>query len=96
MKHKIVAIEQKEIPFQSKRITAVLVQDENGRENVYVPLRPLVEGMGLTWQSQYNRIKRSSILDKSTISVSVMNTEKGRGKGRRNMLCLPISKLNGC
>lgn len=33
-------------------ITAVMVQDADGRENVYIPLGPLVEELGLTWASQ--------------------------------------------
>lgn len=89
------SIEQKQIEFQDGQITAVLVQDKNGRENVYVPLKPLVEGMGLDWSGQSQRIKRNPILNESVLSVVIMPTEKGRGKGARKMLCLSISKLNG-
>ena len=87
-------IEQKEIDFQGRKIIAVMVQDENGRENVYVPLKPLVEGMGLNWRSQSNRIRRNPVLSEACCSVVVTTTEPNRTR-RINMLCIPISKLNG-
>ncbi|MEM7335619.1 MAG: phage antirepressor N-terminal domain-containing protein [Chloroflexota bacterium] len=88
-------IEQKDIQFLDRQVTAVMVQDENGRENVYIPLRPLVEGMGLNWSSQYKRIKKNPVLNDVCISVSLSETEIGRGKGARKVLAIPISKLNG-
>ncbi len=89
------AIEQKRVLFQEREITAVLVQDENGRENVFVPLRPLVEGMGLDWSAQRKRIKKNPVLNEVCHSVAVTATEKGVGKGGRTVLCIPISHLNG-
>ncbi|MEM7333575.1 MAG: phage antirepressor N-terminal domain-containing protein [Chloroflexota bacterium] len=88
-------IEQKQVLFQGRKITAVLVQDKNGRENVYVPLRPLVQGMGLDWSAQRKRIKKNPVLSDVCISVAVTATETGRGKGSRNILSIPISHLNG-
>ena len=89
----LTPIEQKQIAFQDGKVTAVMVQDENGRENVYIPLRPLVEGMGLRWQAQYNRIKRNPVLNDACMIVSVTDTNpKG---GNPNKLCIPISHLNG-
>ena len=86
---KVKSIEQKGIVFQDREITAVMVQDENGRENVYVPLRPLVEGMGLAWSGQYERIKKNPVLNDVCTSVRVTRTQG------RNMLSIPISHLNG-
>ncbi|MEM7336327.1 MAG: phage antirepressor N-terminal domain-containing protein [Chloroflexota bacterium] len=83
------SIQQKQIEFQDEQITAVMVQDENGRENVYVPLRPLVEGMGLDWSAQYRRIKKNIVLREVCTSVVVTTTQA------RETLCIPISHLNG-
>lgn len=91
-------IEQKEVPFQDRMVTAVMVQDEDGRENVYVPMRPLVEGIGLTWSSQYMRINRNPSLSKVTRSVLIMRTDIPEGSSTpktSQMLCLPLSHLNG-
>lgn len=91
----LTPIEQKEIEFHGREITAILVEDEDGRENIYVPLRPLVEGMGLDWSGQFRRVKENQVLNEVCISVGVTPTEIGRGKGMREMLSIPISHLNG-
>ena len=88
-------IQQKQIDFQDGKVTAVMVQDENGRENVYIPLRPLVEGMGLDWSSQRRRINRNPVLSEACISVAVTTTQTGRGSGSKKTLSIPISHLNG-
>lgn len=93
MSKELKPIEQKEIEFQGEHITAVLVEDTDGRENVYVPLRPLVESMGLNWSGQRQRIKRNPVLDKVCRFVVVTHTNsKG---GNPNKLAIPISHLNG-
>ena len=94
MSKDLTVIEQKEIEFQENEVTAVMVQDADGRENVYVPLRPLVEGMGLNWSGQYQRIKKNTVLNKVCRSVGVTQTEPNRTRTIK-MLTIPISHLNG-
>ena len=89
-KNTLIPIEQKQIPFQGGEVTAVLVQGENGRENVYVFLKPLVESLGLDWRSQRKRIRRNPVLN-DFCSVVMMTTERGK----RSTTALPLSKLNG-
>jgi hypothetical protein len=57
----------------------------------YVPLRPIVDNLGLTWGSQYNRTKRDEVLDARTQLVSVTAAD---GKARE-MLALPLDLLPG-
>lgn len=57
----------------------------------YVALKPLVENIGLQWEAQYKRLQRNPVL-KSTMSVMDMVAEDGK---TREMLCLPLSMLNG-
>jgi len=57
----------------------------------YVALKPLVENIGLQWEAQYKRLQRNPVL-KSTMSVMDMVAEDGK---QREMLCLPLSMLNG-
>ena len=87
-------IEQKQIAFQGSQVTAVMVQDENGRENVYIPLKHLVEGMGLNWSAQRKRINRNPVLTNVCTNVVVTTTEQNRSRNIE-MLCIPISHLNG-
>ena len=90
----LIPVEQKQIEFQGSEITAVLVQDENGRENIYIPLKPLVEGMGLNWSGQRQRIQKNLVLSEVCRSVGVTHSEPNRTRNI-NMLCIPISHLNG-
>src|SRR5699024_9407718 len=58
----------------------------------HVAMRPIVEVIGLRWQSQYNRIKRHPVL---STCVSVMNTQLPGDNQRRRAVFLPLSMLNG-
>lgn len=55
----------------------------------YVPMKPVVEGMGLAWQAQYDKLKQrfaSTIMEIMTVAND--------GK-ERLMICLPLKKLFG-
>lgn len=93
-KQSITPIEQREIEFHDDRVTAVVADDGT----VYVPVRPLCDLIGVTWQGQLERIKRDPVLSDVTIRVSVILTqiEMGRGKNQsREMIALPLDYLNG-
>ena len=62
----------------------VAITDERG---VFVPLRPLVTGMGLDWSAQYRRVQRDAIL---AGSVAIMATESDR-----QAVCLPLDLVPG-
>ncbi|MCB8980639.1 MAG: hypothetical protein H6657_24785 [Ardenticatenaceae bacterium] len=73
--------------------TALVVIDEDGRQVVYVPVRPLVEYLGLSWSGQWERIKRDAVLSEIVQGVRVTRTpEEG---GTQVMLCLPLDYING-
>ena len=56
----------------------------------YIPMRPLVENMGLDWKSQHSKIK-------SRFSTCVVNitTQLSGDIQNRDHTCLPMSKLFG-
>ena len=58
----------------------------NGRP--YVPMRPVVEGMGLAWQSQLEKLKKR--FSKGVTEIVIPS--KG---GEQSMLCLALRKLAG-
>ena len=94
----ITPIQQKQIDFQGGKITAVMVQDSDGRENVYIPLRPLVEGMGLNWSGQRKKIKKNPVLGEVCMSVGFRHSDIPKGSKQpktSNVLAIPISHLNG-
>ncbi|HBJ3730032.1 TPA: phage antirepressor N-terminal domain-containing protein, partial [Acinetobacter baumannii] len=52
-------------------------------------MRPIVEGMGLTWQSQYEKLKQRF----SSVITEIVTT--GKDGKQYNMVCLPVRKLFG-
>ncbi len=87
----LVPIEEKQVNFYGDEITAVLIEI-NGQRQVYVPVRPLCEYLGLTWSSQYMRLKRDDVLAEAISSVLIMRTEVGQ---RYEVVCLQLEFLPG-
>lgn len=90
-------IEQKTILFYEDEIVAVVV-DESGRQQIYVPLRPICDYLGLDWPSQYKRVRRDPVLSEATNSVVITTTEFDPSSNRPRtgaMICLPLKYLNG-
>lgn len=92
----LVPIVQKEVIFYEDTIPAVLVQIEDKRQ-VYIPLRPVCEYLGLDWSAQTRRIRRDPVLSKwsTFVAVTATNPAEAAKGGNPNMLCLPLDYLNG-
>lgn len=91
MSNALIPIQQKTVIFYEDEITAVLVDTPEGQQ-VYIPIRPLCEFLGIDWSAQRKRITGDPVLSGAVSSVAVSATEAG---GRREMLCLPLDYLNG-
>jgi P22_AR N-terminal domain len=87
----LVPIEEKQVNFYGDEITAVLVE-VSGQRQVYIPVRPISEYLGLAWSAQLQRMKRDEVLTEGLTSVSVMNTEV---KQRYDVMCLQLEFLPG-
>lgn len=90
----LVPIEQKTVLFYEDKITAVMLAD--GR--VFVPVRPLVEHLGVDWSAQSRRIGRDPVLASESISVAIMATDiepDSKRPRRSTMLCLPLDYISG-
>ncbi|QDJ93789.1 phage antirepressor N-terminal domain-containing protein [Acinetobacter haemolyticus] len=70
------------VPFHSAEL--YLVEHEG---QPYTPMKPIVDGMGLDWAAQFNKLKQKF---SSTIAEIAMVANDGK---ERFMLCLPIRKL---
>jgi hypothetical protein len=82
----LVPVEQKTVEFYEDQVTAVRLA--NG--DVFIPLRPIVEGLGLDWASQTRRINRDPVL--AEVKGVVVTTTPG---GPQEMLALPLDYLSG-
>lgn len=94
----LVPIEEKQVDFYGDTIVAVLVEtEEQPQPDIYVPVRPIVEYLGLTWPPQFQRIQRDPVLSEAVKGVIVTITPEGeqRAGGRQEMVCLPAEMLHG-
>jgi hypothetical protein len=55
----------------------------------FVPMKPIVEGMGLNWPGQYEKLK----VDRARWGIRVIHIPSGGGP--QDALCLPLRKLPG-
>lgn len=70
------------VPFHNAELYLI---EFNGQP--YTPMKPIVEGMGLDWAAQFNKLKQKFA---STIAEIAMVANDGKS---RSMLCLPMRKL---
>ncbi len=84
-------IDSRTVDFYGDQILAVLVPIY-GQQEIYVPLRPLCEYLGLNWSGQLQRLRRDEVLGPALQSVCVTHTNSA---GDPNMICLPLELLPG-
>jgi hypothetical protein len=77
---------ERTVEFYGDQVPAAQLADGT----IMVPLRPIVEALGLDWPSQTNRLKRDARL-RSAQGVVVMTTPGGR----QTMTALPLRLLPG-
>ena len=82
----LVPIEQKIVEFYEDEITAARLA--NGE--VFVPIRPICDNLGVTLAGQRERINRDPVLSEEVTSVSVTLTQQAR-----EMICLPLKFIPG-
>lgn len=86
----LTPVEQKQVVFYDDEITAVLVEVEGKRE-IFVPIRPICEFLGVAWDPQRRRINRDLVLSDEVKGVTVTVTPGGR----QEMICLPLDYISG-
>lgn len=74
------------VSFQNQTITAFL-----HNETPVVAMKPICENLGIDWHAQRQRIQRHPVLN----STAVMITSVAEDGKQREMICLPLNKLNG-
>lgn len=74
------------VPFYGNEIVVV-----NKKNQKYVAMKPLVEGIGLDWKKQQELIKRDPVLS----SVATITGVTGNDGKTYQMVCLPVHYING-
>lgn len=84
-------IEVRDVDFYEDTLTAVLVDVEQGQSQVFVPVKPLSDALGLSWSGQYERLQRDAVLSEETEKITISR----EGDQAREMVCLPLDYVNG-
>jgi len=88
----LVPAVQKEVVFYEDMITAVLVTI-NGEEQIYVPLRPVCDYLGLAYTGQRDRVRRDPVLSEHMHQIRISRSvEDGNDQ---EMICLALKFLPG-
>lgn len=92
----LVPLEERTVEFHEDTIRAAAVEVA-GERCIYVPVRPIVEYLGLDWSAQRQRIMRDEVLAEAVQGVVITTTPSGSGGGGgpQEMSCLPIEMLHG-
>lgn len=77
------SLTQMTVPFHS---TELYLVEHNGQP--YTPMKPIVEGMGLDWKSQFAKIKDKFKTSMVEITMQVVGDIQSR-----SYICLPVRKL---
>ena len=93
MDQALAVVEQREVEFYGDTIIAVRAKGGD----VYVPLRPICDLLGVNWSAQRRRILRDAVLAQEAKGVAVTTTPSGSGAGggRQEMLSLPLDYVSG-
>lgn len=89
----LLPAEVRTVELQGDELIAVLVEKE-GKQLIYVPINPLVEHLGLAARAQRKRISDDPVLSEVAQTVRV-ERPAGKGGGSQEMLCLPLTFING-
>lgn len=73
------------VPFHNDTLFIV---DHNGQP--YIPMKPIVESMGLTWQPQHEKLTSNPRFCITEIVMQMPNDDQ-----KRTVCCMPLRKLCG-
>lgn len=88
----LVPVIQKEVLFYEDVITAVLIE-VNGEDQIYVPLRPICDYLGLSYTGQRDRIRRDPVLSESVHLIRISRTVEAGSD--QELVCLALKFLPG-
>lgn len=90
----LIPVEQKEVLFYGDTLIAVrAVSTESKESQIYVPVKPISDALGLNWSGQHARINRDEVLSQEATLIRI-DTGNIVG-GRPDQLCLPLEFIPG-
>jgi len=87
-------IDERHIDFYGDDVTAVLLPSHTGAApQIYVPIKPICDYLGLSWPGQSERIRRDPVLSDAMQLIRVTRINSRRGNPEA--LALPLDMLPG-
>ncbi len=74
------------IEFAGNRIC--LIEKDN---ELFVPLKPICTALELDWGSQFRNLQEDIVLNSTVVTMTIV----ARDEKQREMICIPLSYLNG-
>lgn len=87
----LVPLQERRVNFYGDELIAVQVEVD-GQHQIYVPVRPICDYLGLAWSSQLQRMRRDDDLSEALRSVSLLRSGAGQ---RYEVVCLQLEYLAG-
>lgn len=90
----LIPVDEREVYFYDDTLVAVLVlPPDMDKPQIYVPVKPLSDALGLVWSGQYERLQRDEIL--SEVAQLIRVTRINSQRGNPDSLCLPLEFIPG-
>jgi hypothetical protein len=90
----LVPIDEREVFFYDDALIAVLVTSPGmDQPQIYVPVKPLSDALGLAWSGQYERLQRDEVL--SEVAQLIRVTRINSQRGNPDSICLPLEFIPG-
>jgi hypothetical protein len=83
----LVPADERAVDFYGDELRVYILEGEP-----YVPLKPICDYLGVSWNGQRERVHRDPVLSEVTRFARVTRVNVG---GRPELLCLPLEYLNG-
>jgi hypothetical protein len=90
----LVPVDEREVVLYEDTLTAVLVNVDGKEEGqIYVPVKPISDALGLSWSGQSDRLRRDEVLAEEIRLIRI--TRINPQGGRPDLLCLPLEFIPG-
>lgn len=90
----LVPVEETDVRFYEDTLTAVLVDvPDSTEQQIFVPVKPIADALGLSWSGQYERLQRDEVL--SDVATLIRVTRISERRGNPEQLCLPLEFIPG-
>ena len=86
----LVPVEERTVVFYDDEIKSAVVTMAGTQPQIFVPVRPLCDFLGVDWSGQLRRINNDPVL-----SHVIRQVEVNTPGGKQSMQCVPLDYLNG-